>query len=258
MDFTIEKYKELLEALKNHKSHSLRHDVDLRPEFSLRVAQVEAEMGFRTTYYFRYMHFSSHAETIKAIVALGHEAGFHYECLTTTKGDIAAAYKLFVEELEELRRLVPVHTACAHGSPKSPYNSQDLFEPKSQKVEESKSPYDIHALGIDYEPMLDTDFSNTLYLTDTGRRWDGYKVSVRDKVPRYQEQWTKEGLVFHTTNDIIRALRNPEHPIHKHDLLINTHPQRWMPFGAQWVAEAAAQWWKNQAKRIIVLLDNER
>jgi hypothetical protein len=101
--------------------------------------------------------------------------------------------------------------------------------------------------------MLDTDFSKTLYLTDTGRRWDGYKVSVRDKVPEYQELWTKEGLVFHATDDIIQALLNPEHPIHKHDLLINTHPQRWMPFGPGWLKEATLQNIKNIAKRVIVI-----
>lgn len=241
MDFTIEKYKELLEALKNHKSHSLRHDVDLRPEFSLRVAQVEAEMGFRTTYYFRYMHFSSHAEVIKAIVALGHQAGYHYESLTTCKGDMEAAYEDFCLNLERLRNHVPVSTACAHGSPRSPYNSQELW-----------NQHDIHALGIDYEPMLDTDFSKTLYLTDTGRRWDGYKVSVRDKVPGYQEQWEREGLVFHSTDDIIRALRDTSHPIHQKELLINTHPQRWMPFGTQWVKEAVLQNGKNIVKRVLV------
>lgn len=241
MDFTIEKYKELLEALKNHKSHSLRHDVDLRPEFSLRVAQVEAEMGFRTTYFFRYMHFSSHAEVIKAIVALGHQAGYHYESLTTCMGDMEAAYEDFCLNLERLRNLVPVSTACAHGSPRSPYNSQELW-----------NQHDIHALGIEYEPMLDTDFSKTLYLTDTGRRWDGYKVSVRDKVPGYQEQWEREGLVFHSTDDIIRALRDPEHPIHQKELLINTHPQRWMPFGTQWVKEAVLQNGKNIVKRVLV------
>lgn len=241
MDFTIEKYRELLEALKKHKHHRIRHDVDLRPEYSLRVAQVEAEMGMKATYYFRSMHFKSHADTIMAIVALGHEAGFHYECLTPTKGDIEAAYRLFVSELEELRRLVPVHTACAHGSPRSPWNSQDIW-----------NQHDIHTLGIDYEPMLDTDFSTTPYLTDTGRRWDGYKVSVRDKVPQYQEQWTKEGLVFHSTDDITHALNDLQHPIHRYNLLINTHPQRWMPFGGQWMVEATAQWWKNQAKRILV------
>lgn len=252
MDFTIKKYRELLEALKKHKHHRIRHDVDMRPKFSLRVAQVEAEMGTKATYYFRSMHFRSHAETIKAIVALGHEAGFHYECLTSTKGNTRAAYRLFISELEELRRLVPVHTACAHGSPKSPYNSQDLFDSSTLRLFDSKNPYDIHSLGIEYEPMLDTDFSKTLYLTDTGRRWDGYKVSVRDKVPQYQEQWTKEGLIFHSTDDIIHAINDINHPIHKYDLLINTHPQRWMPFGLGWLKEATLQNLKNIVKRFLV------
>ena len=258
MDFTIRKYRDFLEALKKHKHYRIRHDVDLKPEYSLRVAQVEAAMGIRASYYFRSMHFKSHADTIKAIVALGHEAGFHYECLTTTKGDIEAAYSLFVSELEELRRLVPVHTACAHGSPRSPWNSQYMWETSRLRDFETSKHYDIHALGIEYEPMLDTDFSKTLYLTDTGRRWDGYKVSVRDKVPQYQEQWEKEGLVFHTTDDIIQALRNPEHPIHKYDLLINTHPQRWMPFGLSWLKETTLQNIKNIAKRVIVLNQHNR
>lgn len=241
MDFTIEKYRELLVALKKHKNHRIRHDVDLRPEYSLRVAQVEAEMGISATYYFRSMHFESHAEVIKSIVALGHQAGYHYESLTTCKGDKEAAYKDFCQNLEKLRKLVPVDTACAHGSPRSPYNSQDIW-----------NQHDIHALGIDYEPMLDTDFSKTLYLTDTGRRWDGYKVSVRDKVPTYQEQWNQEGLTFHSTDDIIHALNNMDNPIHQKEILFNTHPQRWMPFGIGWMKEAFFQRTKNIAKRTIV------
>lgn len=241
MDFTIEKYKELLKVLNECKHHRIRHDVDLRPEYSLRVARVEAGMGIKSTYYFRSMHFRSHKETIRAIVALGHEVGFHYECLTTTKGNTEAAYQLFLNELEELRCFVPVHTACAHGSPRSPYNSQNIWKQ-----------HDIHTLGIDYEPMLDTDFSQTLYLTDTGRRWDGFRVSVRDKVPQYQEQWDKEGLVFHSTNDIIHAINDIYHPIHNYSLLINTHPQRWMPFGTGWLKEALCQNAKNIVKRIIV------
>jgi len=243
MDFTIEKYRELLTALKQHKHHRIRHDVDLRPEFSLRVAQVEAEMGAKATYYFRSMHFSSHAEVIKDIVALGHEAGYHYENLTTCKGDMEAAYEDFCRNLEQLRKIVPVSTACAHGSPRSPYNSQDLWKQ-----------HDIHALGIDHESMLDTDFSKTLYLTDTGRRWDGYKVSVRDKVTEQQQRWQTERLVFHSTDDIIHAIRDMQHPIHKYSLLINTHPQRWMPFGVGWVSEAGMQWGKNIVKRLLISL----
>lgn len=253
MDFTVKKYEELLDALKGHGRFSLRHDVDLRPEFALRIAQAEVAMGVTATYYFRAMHFDSHAGTIRAIVALGHRAGYHYESLTTCQGNTEAAYTDFCANLDRLRRLVPVSTACAHGSPRSPWNSQSLWQTDPQPNTPSTSlPPDIHSFGIDYEPMLDTDFSSTLYLTDTGRRWDGYRVSVRDKVPQYQERWILEGLTFHSTSDIIRALSNPSHPIHRYRLLINTHPQRWMPFGLGWIAEAAMQHAKNMVKGAIV------
>ncbi len=241
MDFTLDRYRELLAAVKKHGRFTLRHDVDLYPERSLRTAEIEAEEGLTATYYFRTVPESYDENIIKQIVALGHTAGYHYECLTTCNGDMEAAYEDFCRNLEKLRKVVPITTACAHGSPRSPWNSQNLWKH-----------HDIHTLGIDYEPMLDTDFSKTLYLTDTGRRWDGYKVSVRDKVLQFQEQWQREGLVFHSTADIIRAINNPNLPIHKYSLLINTHPQRWMPFGTRWLLEAAVQLWNNQAKRILV------
>ena len=241
MDFTPKKYAELLTALRCHNHYEVKHDVDLYPDRSLRVAKLEAEMGLTTTYYFRARDFQSAEAVIRSISQLGHRVGYHYECLTTTQGDIEAAYDDFCRNLQTLRNVAEVSTACAHGSPRSKWNSQDIW-----------NQYDIHSLGIDYEPMLDTDFARTLYLTDTGRRWDGYKVSVRDKVSSQQRQWQAEGLVFHSTDDIVRALRNPKHPIHQKHLLINTHPQRWLPMGGLWAAEAVSQWWKNQAKRLIV------
>lgn len=241
MDFTLKKYQALLTALNHHKRHRIKHDVDQKPENALRIAQLEAKEGVTTTYYFRSMHFSTYANTIRAIVALGHTAGYHYECLTTCKGDIEAARRDFIDNLERLREIAPVTTACAHGSPQSKWDSQSIW-----------NQYDIHTLGIEYEPMLDTDFSTSLYLTDTGRRWDGYKVSVRDKVPHYQEQWTKEGLSFHSTDDIIHAISDIHHPIHQYSILLNTHPQRWIPFGWKWMEEATLQPGKNIIKRIIV------
>ena len=246
MDFTLQQYRCLLTALKKHPQYRIRHDVDLRPEQSLKVAQIEVEAGVRATYYFRSMHFDSHADTIRAIVSLGHEAGYHYECLTTCRGDVEAAYADFQRNLARLREMVPVQTACAHGSPRSPWNSQEIW-----------NHHDIHALGITYEPMLDSDFSRTLYLTDTGRRWDGYKVSLRDKVPHYQQQWEQEGLLFHSTAEIIAALNNPHHPIHRYQLLVSTHPQRWLPFGVGYLWEACSQSVKNSVKRLLVLCQKE-
>ena len=53
--------------------------------------------------------------------------------------------------------------------------------------------YHYRDLGIIGEPYFDIDFSEVLYLTDTGRRWDGGKVSVRDKIgSREYEVGSKE------------------------------------------------------------------
>ena len=98
--------------------------------------------------------------------------------------------------------------------------------------------------------MLDTDFRHTLYLTDTGRRWDGQSVSVRDKVP--QSPILSHTATFSHTDDIIHAINDLNHPIHRYSLLVNTHPQRWMPFGPQWLKELLLQRTKNIIKRIIV------
>lgn len=240
MDFTIYKYSELLEALNTYGFESLilRHDVDLKPANSLRTAQIEAEKGMHGIYYFRAVPESWDEEIIKLIALLGHEIGYHYESLTTCEGDVDAAYKDFCTNLERLRRIVPVSSICMHGSPRSPFDSKDIWKK-----------YDYHTLGIENEPYLDTDFSRTFYLTDTGRRWDGYKVSVRDKIPQYQDEWTAKGLTFHTTDDVINALRDGVIP---KLLMVTVHPQRWNPFGLAWIKELTLQNAKNIIKRILI------
>lgn len=240
LGFTISKYSELLEAIKSYDFESLilRHDVDLRPANSLRTAQIEAEKGMHGIYYFRSVPESWDEDIIKLIALLGHEIGYHYESLTTCDGDVDAAYNDFCTNLERLRNIVPVRSICMHGSPRSPFDSKDIWKK-----------YDYHALGIESEPYLDTDFSKTFYLTDTGRRWDGYKVSVRDKIPQYQDEWTAKGLTFHTTDDVINALRDGVIPKY---LMVTVHPQRWNPFGLAWCKELILQNTKNLVKRILI------
>ena len=240
MDFTIDKYSLLLQALQAYDFESLvlRHDVDLLPGNSLRTARLEAEMGIFGIYYFRAVPESWDEAIIHEIAALGHEVGYHYESLTTCNGDVDAAYRDFCHNLERFKKLVPVRSICMHGSPRSPFDSKDIWKK-----------YDYHALGIEFEPYLDTDFSKTFYLTDTGRRWDGYKVSVRDKIPQYQDAWTAAGLSFHITDDVIDGLRRGVIP---KNLIVTVHPQRWNPVGFQWGKELVMQNVKNFVKRIII------
>lgn len=237
-DFTLIKYRELLEALDDYGQITLRHDVDRRPLNSLATACVEREMGWKATYYFRAVPESWNESVILQIASLGHDIGYHYESLATCQGDMEAAYQDFCSNLDRLRTLVPVTSIAMHGSPMSKWDSRDLWKR-----------FDYHRLGIATESYLDTDFSKVFYLTDTGRRWDGYKVSVRDKILGFQEQWIKEGWMFHSTDEIINAVKKGCFP---ERILINTHPQRWTDDRWQWLVELMSQSIKNVAKRVIV------
>lgn len=238
MDFTLVKYRELLDALDDCGQVILRHDVDKRPKNSLAMAYIEREMGWKATYFFRSVPESYDEAVILQIASLGHEIGYHYESLATCKGNVEAAYQDFCRNLERLRALVPVTSIAMHGSPTSRWDSRDLWEH-----------YDYHHLGVVSESYLDTDFSKVFYLTDTGRRWDGYRVSVRDKIPAFQEQWEKHGWVYHNTDAIIQAIRENTFPDR---VMINTHPQRWTDNRFQWLKELSTQSVKNLAKRLIV------
>lgn len=245
MDFTITKYRQFLNALiQSGITFHLRHDVDLLPKNSLRTALLENRLNLKATYYFRTVPQSFDPKIITEIAALGHEIGYHYESLTTCNGDIDAAYADFCQNLQRLRDLIPVTSICMHGSPRSPFDSRDLWKH-----------FDYHTLGITHEPYFDTDFNTTLYLTDTGRRWDGYNVSRRDKIPHHQDEWTRAGLSFHTTDQIIAQLLNPQSPLHQSGLklLITTHPQRWSPPGISHFKEYITQTLKNIIKKQLIL-----
>jgi len=186
-DFTLTTYEELLKVLTTNgysfqtlqdfiqqpenKTVILRHDVDALPQNSLRFARIQSSIGIEGTYYFRAVPQSFDEAVIKEIASLGHEIGYHYECLTTCNGNLEKAFDDFEVNLAKLRTLVPVATICMHGSPRSRWDSMDIWKA-----------YDYRKLGILGEPYLDLDFDRLLYLTDTGRRWDGWKVSIRDKV----------------------------------------------------------------------------
>lgn len=245
MDFTVEIYKELLVALQNgpyafqtfeehvicpwENAIILRHDVDLLPENSLEFARIQNELGIRGTYYFRAVPESWSEPIIREIAGLGHEIGYHYECLTTCKGDLDLAMEDFKKNLNELRKLAPVSTICMHGSPMSKYDSKDLWKNHSYKD------YAILA-----EPYFDIDFDKVFYVTDTGRKWDGHTASVRDRVR------TKYKQTFHSTLDIIRAINTARFP---ESVMFTFHPQRWSDNIAEWGKELVFQNLKNIVKK---------
>lgn len=277
-DFTLIIYKNLLAELiktkykfitfvefmekrpEEKKLIILRHDVDKNPLRSLRTAELENELEIKSTYFFRVVKNKLAARAITRIAKLGHEIGYHYDDLNAANGVIGNALDLFQKNLAKLRELAPVKTACMHGSPMSKYDNREMWKDRSYKE-----------FGIVGEPYFDIDFNEVLYLTDTGRMWDGDKVSIRDKVignglwvmgkreDRRQKSEVREqnikssrgavcdppALQFHSTMDIIKALRNNQLP---DKIMLTIHPQRWTDNDFLWIRELIWQKFKNLIK----------
>jgi hypothetical protein len=241
--FSFQTFSEFIEQPKG-KVVLLRHDVDLKPENSLKTAQIESSLGIKGSYYFRIVNESWNEKIIRQIAELGHEIGYHYETMDTMSRKLKVkrlnseqlidrAYEEFCENLEKFRRIYPIKTICMHGSPLSKYDNRDIWKK-----------YDYQKLGLIGEPFFDIDFKNVLYLTDTGRRWDGMKVSIRDKVLQTPLQ---EKYHFRRTKDIINNIATLPNQI-----MINVHPQRWNNHFLPWIKELLMQNLKNVVKGILV------
>lgn len=254
MDFTLSTYKQLLltlqfqgflflnfeEYIQNPKGKVviLRHDVDLLPKNALRMAKLEADLGIKSTYFFRTVSPTFDRKTIIQIGEMGHGIGYHYENLSTCGGDLRLALEDFEKNLEKLREFYPVKTICMHGSPLSKFDNKKIWEK-----------YDYRDFGIIADPSFDIDYDEVFYITDTGRSWNNSNASVRDKVD------SKFDITIKDTHHLIGKIQNNELP---DKIMINVHPQRWNDNSFGWYKELILQSLKNQVKSIIVKYKRSR
>ena len=121
-----------------------------------------------------------------------------------------------------------------HGSPLSKYDNRMLWDK-----------YDYKELGIVAEPYFDVDWNEFAYLTDTGRRWNGGDVSVRDKVE--SKKYGEISRQFKTTQDIIDNVDKLPPKI-----MFTIHPERWTNNPVLWTKQLVMQNVKNVVKRILI------
>ncbi|WP_321332899.1 hypothetical protein [uncultured Bacteroides sp.] len=254
MDFTLKTYHSLLTVLLNAgytfytfeqfmsvppkgKIVVLRHDIDKKPQNALILAEIEHQLGIKASDYIRVVKGTWNENIIRKIVALGHEVSYHYEDLSITKGDYKKAWEHFKENMAKIREFYPAKTICMHGSPLSKWDNRKLWEK-----------YNYREIGIIGEPYFDVDYSKVLYITDTGRGWSNAKVSVRDKIANSNKTLQ---LNIKNTQQMIEMIESNCFPNY---IIINTHPQRWFPFGINWMKELLLQALKNRVKRILILI----
>ena len=246
-DFTSSAYRALLEAAaENYRVEpmralcgspglrnvlTIRHDVDRRPQLTLRCARIAAEVGVRGTFYFR-IPYTFQPSIIRELVDLGHEVGYHYEVLTKSRGDMDKALCMFADELELLREVAAVDTASMHGAPLGRWNNLDIWN--------SATPEEF---GLQGEAYVSIDWSDTFYVTDTGRGWNRPGVSVRDVAGGRGRR------PFADTTDLISSLRGGDLPDR---VVVNVHPERWVDSAFLRMHDSALQWLKNRVKAVVV------
>lgn len=231
-NYEVITFSDYLQGKFRNKAVILRHDVDRLVKNALKIATLEQEIGIRSSYYFRYRKGIFNTRIIKEISDLGHEIGYHYEVLAKTRGDLGKGIELFMKELEKFREIVTIKTICVHGSPLSRWDSRKLW-----------GKYSYKDLALQGEPYFEVDYSQVAYITDTGRRWNSSRFSLRDKVK------TPFKFNFRNTDEIIYAFKNNKFP---GIIMINIHPNRWHKNKFLWTKELVVQNLKNMIKRFMI------
>ncbi len=240
-DFTLDKYLTLCEAVlaagyapatmaefilapPTGKAVAFRHDVDRCRRAARDMAEAEARIGLRSTYYFRMTRASFDPDTVRRVAALGHEVGYHYETMVKCGGESPKAIALFEKELAVMRSVTDVKTISMHGSPLSQHDNLSLWKC-----------HDYRKFGILGDASLDVDYQSILYFSDTGRTWNGTdRRKIRDR-----------GAVDHdsrshpsSTDELMTFLASNVRPV-----ILQAHPERWR----KGIAGQAVSWLWDQA-----------
>lgn len=222
-DFSLEKYARLCRVLAENYSvitfaqsfHSrptkfaiLRHDVDRLPQNALKMAELEAKIGLSASYYFRFSQLRMHFDIIKRIAQLGHEIGYHYECLDEAKGDVKKAMEIFAKNLTAFRQIAPIETIAMHGNPFTNFNNRYLWRRGN-----------FRQFGIKGETYLSLA-AGTFYFSDTGRTWSN-RFKIKDIPVRTHHEHRR--FQIESTDDLINLIQKSG----VKQLCIVTHPERW-------------------------------
>lgn len=175
MDFTYQAYAELLDMLSaggyavcdyhdyinSSRCVILRHDIDTSLDQAVRLAELEAEKGVKSTYFvllrtdFYNPASQGNQEQLRRILALGHEIGLHF--------DEVAYGKVLTED--ETRENIIKECGILSELLGTPVTTVSMHRPSKATLEAN---LEIPGIVNSYGKTFFHDFK---YLSDSRRRW---------------------------------------------------------------------------------------
>lgn len=173
MEFTYDAYRKLLLTFKNNgyqdifyqeadmtkKQVILRHDIDNSIEDALKIAEIEKEVGMKSTYFvligteFYNLFTKRSKEMIEKIIAYGHSVQLHFDVTNYEIGSKGDLIQMIEKEMRILEMITkqPVHVVSFH-------------RPLREYFNETISNSFISA----YDKQFFSDFK---YVSDSRRNW---------------------------------------------------------------------------------------
>lgn len=196
--YSLERLIHFLQALKEAKQPALmknlkyikkeesanfftvRCDIERQLTHTLSFAEELSKAGVPATFYFHTRIDCYNPSIFEKIKFLGHEIGYHYECLDRKQGNFPEAAKLLKAEIEKFRNDgFLLETICAHGEAgliKTGYKyNYDLF----LKYPEILSEYNIEEAYLDIKAKLSPYYISDVY-TSYNRFWKSLE-SIKQK-----------------------------------------------------------------------------
>jgi hypothetical protein len=172
----------------------LRLDVERALSHQLKNAKYLNSNGIRATFYFHTRRNCYNPRILHAIQDLGHEVGYHHECLNRTKGNFDKARDLFLREVDLFRKDgLDLYSVCSHGEAGLPKQG-------------FKENWDLFLRFPDLLAQTDLKGETYMWLRDHG------PLYASDTFRKYSRFW----------NVLKNAQANPEEP-----LVVLAHLHRW-------------------------------
>ena len=192
---------------------SIKHDVETNVPKAVKIAQIEAKYGIKSTYFVQSYLLKDNLSLLSKIASLGHEVTYHYDVLDSNRGNFDKAEAEFLSCIEQFRNSgFEVRTVCPHGNPvmnRDGWSSNKDFFRNSVVANRFSNIFDI---VVQAKEVIKGEYS---YISDAGYGW-----KLIGNVDNNDIQDSADVKVKNLT-DVTNMLKETRRAI------ISSHPHRW-------------------------------